>query len=67
VELTFDHLQQREGHWAIVDLIGKPVIRTIPLPGWVRQLLDDWFVAADISTGKLFRRSAGPGEFGERT
>ena len=22
-ELTFDHLQQREGHWAIVDLSGK--------------------------------------------
>src|SRR5438445_139568 len=23
VELTFEHLQQREEHWAIVDLIGK--------------------------------------------
>jgi hypothetical protein len=22
VELTFDHLQQRAEHWAIVDLIG---------------------------------------------
>jgi hypothetical protein len=34
VELTFDHLQQREGHWAIVDLIGKAGrIRTIPLQG----------------------------------
>ena len=22
-ELTFDHLQQREDHWAVVDLIGK--------------------------------------------
>jgi hypothetical protein len=21
--LTFDHLQQREDHWAVVDLIGK--------------------------------------------
>jgi len=22
-QLTFDHLQQREDHWAVVDLIGK--------------------------------------------
>ena len=57
VELTFDHLQQREEHWAIVDLIGKSGhIRTIPLPGWVRQVLDDWFAAAGISSGRLFRR-----------
>lgn len=57
VELTFEHLQQREEHWAIVDLIGKGGhIRTIPLPGWVRQVLDDWFAAAGISRGRLFRR-----------
>src|SRR2546426_8339255 len=57
VELTFEHLQQREEHWAIVDLIGKSGhIRTIPVPGWVRQLLDDWFSAAGISSGRLFRR-----------
>src|SRR5216117_3237554 len=54
VELTFEHLQQREEHWAIVDLIGKSGhIRTIPVPGWVRQLLDDWFSAAGISSGRL--------------
>ncbi len=35
-ELTFGHLQQREGHWAIVDLIGKAGhVRTIPVPDWV--------------------------------
>jgi integrase len=55
--LTFDHSQQREGHWAIVDLIGKGGhVRTIPLPGWVRQVLDDWFAGAGISSGKLSRR-----------
>jgi site-specific recombinase XerD len=68
VELTFGHLQQREEHWAIVDLIGKSGhIRTIPLPGWVRQLLDDWFSAAGISTGRLFRRVHRTGKiWGER-
>jgi site-specific recombinase XerD len=56
VELTFDHLQQREEHWAIVDLFGKSGhVRTILLPGWVRQVLDDWFAAAGISSGTLFR------------
>jgi len=40
-----------------VDLIGKSGhIRTIPLPSWVRQVLDDWVSAGGISGGKLFRR-----------
>ncbi len=57
VELTFAHLQQREEHWAIVDLLGKAGhVRTIPLRGWVRQVLDDWFAGAGITSGKLFRR-----------
>ena len=37
VELNFSHLQQREQHWAIVDLIGKAGhIRTVPMPDWVK-------------------------------
>jgi len=33
VELSFSHIQQREDHWAIVDLKGKAGhIRTIPVP-----------------------------------
>jgi site-specific recombinase XerD len=33
VALTLDHLQQREEHWAIVDLVGKGGhIRTVPVP-----------------------------------
>ena len=40
--LTVGHLQQREGHWAIVDLRGKAGhIRTIPVPDWVTDLLND--------------------------
>ena len=34
VTLTLDHLQQREDHWAIVDLTGKAGhVRTVPVPG----------------------------------
>ena len=36
VALTLDHLQQREEHWAIVDLVGKGGhVRTVPVPDWV--------------------------------
>jgi hypothetical protein len=32
----YRHLQQREGHWAIVDLSGKGGhVRTVPVPDWV--------------------------------
>src|ERR1700693_6044277 len=35
-DLDFTHLQQREEHWAIVDLVGKGGhIRTVPVPEWV--------------------------------
>ena len=55
--LTVGHLQQREEHWAIVDLRGKGgYVRTVPVPDWVHGLLDDWTRAAGITTGGLFRR-----------
>ncbi len=57
VALTLDHLQQREEHWAIIDLVGKGGhVRTIPVPDWVRSELDDWLAAAGIDRGRLFRR-----------
>jgi Phage integrase family len=57
VELNFGHIQQREEHWAIVDLKGKAGhIRTIPVPTWVKNVLDQWLQAANITSGKLFRR-----------
>src|SRR5207244_8432505 len=57
VALTLDHLQQREEHWAIVDLVGKGGhVRTVPVPDWVRSELDDWLAAAGIDRGRLFRR-----------
>lgn len=57
VELNVSDLQQREDHWAIVDLIGKAShIRTIPVPDWVKDLIDEWLGSAGISSGKIFRR-----------
>src|SRR6202165_3158474 len=62
-ELTVDHLQKREEHWALVDLIGKGGhIRTIPVPDWVYRLLNDWTVAAGVQAGKLFRKVSSAGK-----
>ena len=61
-ELTLDHLQQREGHWAIVDLSGKAGhVRTVPVPDWVHGQLSEWTKAAGIETGKVFRRVSSAG------
>lgn len=57
VELNFTHLQQREQHWAIVDLMGKAGhMRTIPMPDWVKAILDVWIKDAGLSSGRVFRR-----------
>ena len=40
-DLEFTHLQKREEHWAIVDLVGKGGhIRTVPVPDWVKATID---------------------------
>jgi integrase len=57
VGLRLRDLEQREGRWAIVDLVGKGGhIRTVPIPDWVRKQLEVWIVAAGIEDGRIFRR-----------
>ena len=57
VSLRLEHLQQREDHWAIVDLLGKGGhIRTVPIPDWVVAELNEWLKAADINKGRIFRK-----------
>jgi site-specific recombinase XerD len=56
IGLTFDHIQRRDDHWAIVDLVGKGGhIRTVPMPDWVKHIIDDWLAASRIAQGKIFR------------
>jgi site-specific recombinase XerD len=56
-DLTLDHLERREAHWAIVDLIGKGGhVRTISVPDWVNKTVDDWLRAARVTEGSVFRR-----------
>ena len=54
--LTFDHIQQREGRWVIVDLVGKGNrVRTVPIASWVKVAIDQWTETANIKDGRLFR------------
>jgi site-specific recombinase XerC len=54
--LDFEHVQQRDGRWVIVDLIGKMSrIRSVPIPLWVHAAIIRWKEVAGISEGALFR------------
>lgn len=54
--LEYHHIQQREGRWVVVDLMGKGNrIRTVPIPSWAKVALDAWSTAAGLTTGRVFR------------
>jgi len=54
--LTFTHLQQRDGRWCIVDLVGKHGrVRTTPMPTWVKVAIDAWTLASGVADGHVFR------------
>jgi site-specific recombinase XerD len=54
--LTFAHLQQRDGRCCIVDLVGKHGrVRTVPMPAWVKVAIDAWASAAAVADGRVFR------------
>ena len=54
--LTLAHVQQRDGRWCIVDLVGKHGrVRTMPMPTWVKVAIDAWTSAAGLTDGSVFR------------
>ena len=47
VSLTVGHLQEREGYWLIVDLVGKRGrVRSIKLSRAVKTLIDEWLASS---------------------
>lgn len=53
--LTYDHIQQRDGRWVIVDLVGKGnKVRTVPIPSWAKSAIDQWAAAAGKDSGAVF-------------
>jgi integrase/recombinase XerD len=56
LRLKCSDMQQRDGRWVILDIIGKGNrIRTVPIPGNVKLSIDRWIAAAAIQDGHLFR------------
>lgn len=54
--LDMGQMKIRDERWVIADLIGKHGrIRTVPIPVWVKTLLDLWVARANISAGRIFR------------
>jgi site-specific recombinase XerD len=54
--LKVEDIEVRQGHWAIVDLIGKGSrVRIVPMPMWTKEAVDRWIIAAKISQGRIFR------------
>ncbi|MDQ6786031.1 MAG: tyrosine-type recombinase/integrase [Acidobacteriota bacterium] len=55
--LSFHHIEQREGRWAIVDIVGKrDKMRTVPMPSWAKACVDSWKTVAHLEEGFIFRR-----------
>ncbi len=57
-DLTFEHIQQRESRWVIVDLLGKGNrVRTVPIPSWAKAAIDEWALTGSLELkGQVFRR-----------
>jgi len=54
--LDLGTMQQREGRWVMVDLVGKGGrLRTIAIPFWVRTGIEAWLADAEIKKGRLLR------------
>lgn len=49
--LTHTHIQQREGRWCIVDIIGKGGrVRTIPMPSWCKAIIDEYLAGPELKS-----------------
>ncbi|MEW6737629.1 MAG: tyrosine-type recombinase/integrase [Acidobacteriota bacterium] len=54
-KMEISHIQQREGRWVIIDLIGKRnKIRSVPMPNWAKAAIDEWLRLVGIRKGKIF-------------
>jgi len=54
--LSFEHVQQRDGRWVLVDLIGKrDKVRSVPIPNWTKAAIDAWSNRAGVGDGLVFR------------
>jgi site-specific recombinase XerC len=54
VTVRVEDFQLRENHWVLVNLIGKGGhMRTVPIPAWVKSVVDAWDNAQTCRTDSL--------------
>lgn len=54
--ISFDHVQQRDGRWVLVDLVGKrDKVRSVPMPNWAKAAIDGWSAASGVAEGLIIR------------
>lgn len=57
---TFEQIQQRDGRWILVDVLGKgKKLRSIPIAPFAKHHVDLWAKAAGLPeppTGRIFKR-----------
>ncbi len=54
--IQMEHIQQREGRWVIIELVGKrSKTRSVPMPAWAKAAIDAYLSAGVITSGPLFR------------
>jgi site-specific recombinase XerD len=54
--LTFSHIQERDGRSVLVDLLGKRnKLRSVPMPAWTKVAIDEYAANAGSNEGIVFR------------
>jgi integrase len=54
--LVWEQIQQRDGRWAIIDLVGKRGrVRSVGIPPWVMVALNRWAATSGERDGRIFR------------
>lgn len=60
-------LQHREGRWVLLNVRGKHGrARTVPVPPWVKEAVDQWVEAGGVVAGAVFRSCGRDGSVSER-
>jgi site-specific recombinase XerD len=63
VNLSINQLQLRDDRWVLTNLIGKRnKTRTVTVPAWTKQAIDDYLDATHIYSGQLFQAMRKNGE-----
>jgi hypothetical protein len=64
--MNCEHLVMRDGRWVFLDFLGKGnKTRSVAVPLWVKQEIDEWLDVAGIEKGPIFRRVLANGRMGK--